>query len=60
LKAFEGYHQQYVLGSWFNLTGHLLNGNKESFYSGKILEIFGSKSHIIHWQEVAYFGASGG
>ena len=59
LKEFEGYHEQYVLGSWFNWTGNVLSQEEsEGVYSGKILQLFGSKSHIA-WQVgelEAFFG----
>ncbi len=60
MKAFEEYHGQYVLGSWFTLSEHLLNQGDEAYFSGKILKIFGSERHIVHWNPDAYFGAHGG
>ena len=59
LRKIQRYQKQHVSGSWFQMVQYLSEGGDESYFTEKVLQIFGRTTHIIHLSQTG-FGASRG
>jgi len=59
LRKIQQYQKEHVSGSWFNMVQYLSEGGDESYFTEKVLRIFGRTIHITHSPQTG-FGASRG